>query len=258
MLNKQRVILIEDEELPRRKLKGILECQHKDMEVVGEAETTAAGWRLLEQGGIDGVFLDIHIQTESHRAGMDLAHNIKKLDDPPWIVFVTGYDEFALEAHDVQPAAYLVKPLDDAKVKKALDRIPPKLQSLRIEIAHRVPDPADQGKQRLAYAYLNPQEQILFLCTDTDSKRLRVHRVGCHQKGYEDLRGVAGTLNDWEKQLAPCGFEIPHRSYLVNTKFIDGLVPAPYKTEAYELSLRGCPHKKLPVSREYWRNGRLR
>ncbi len=248
MLIKQRVVLIEDEFLARDELKDILRREHKDVEIIGEAETTAEGWGLIEQGGVDGIFLDITILTEGKTAGIDLAHNIIKLDKPPWIVFVTAHSKYAPDCYDIHPAHYLLKPLDDAKVSKALDWVrkhyPPRI----IEIQHRVTDRF--GNSRLAVAYVDPQAEILYMCTVPNSDALRVHLVGC-----QDLLGVAGPLKDWQERLAPHGFEKIHKGHLVNLAFRGGKLPHPIRDETFQLSLKGgCPDR-LPVSRNYRRDG---
>ena len=254
MLKKQRVILVEDEHLLRDELRHIL-CRHMDIEVVGEAETTAEGRRLIERGGVDGVFLDIVIESESERAGMELAYKINLLPDPPWIVFTTAYPEYALEAHAVHPVHYLLKPLDDAKVDKALSwmrsRIsrsyPAQSASLPpiIEIKHRIPQ--NSGENRLAHAYADPITEILFVKTDQSNDTLKVHLLGCR-----DLERVAGPLKDWEERLAPYGFERIHNSCVANLRFCDGLEPHPIYNDVFQMTFTrgGCSHPQQ-VGRQY-------
>jgi two-component system response regulator LytT len=246
MIHKQRVILIEDEFLARDELKDILRRKHRDVEVAGEADNPKEGWELIERCGADGVFLDINLESGSRREGMDLAYNIARLAKPPWIVFITGYPEFALEAHDIHPAHYLLKPLDDDRVAKALGSVtrhrPPRV----IEITHRVDD--RYGNGRLAVAYVEPQAEILYVCTVPDSAALRVHLLGCH-----DLLGVAGPLRNWQERLAPYGFETIHKGHLVNLAFRAGLLPHPVRDDSFQLALKGgCPDR-VPVSRHYRR-----
>lgn len=253
MKRKQRVVLIEDEYLARDELKDVLRRRHKDIEVVAEAETAEDGWRLIERGAIDGVFLDITLETENHRAGMDLAHGINTLAAPPWIVFTTAHPEFAMEAHDVHPAHYLLKPLDDAKVAKALEEVrrhhpatPEGLPPI-IEITHRIGGNR-AGESRQALAYVDPRKELLYVCTTPDGSVLRMHLQGCR-----NLSGVTGPLRDWEDRLVPYGFDIIHRSYLVNRNFRDALQPHRIRDDARELTLKGgCPDR-LPVSRNYRR-----
>jgi DNA-binding LytR/AlgR family response regulator len=93
-----------------------------------------------------GIFLDIDIETEGKRAGLDLACRIDRLPLPrlPWLVFTTGFEEYALAAHHVRPFSYLAKPINDANVAIVLDKIRKAEQQKalkqpqhRIEIKHR-------------------------------------------------------------------------------------------------------------------------
>ncbi len=250
MMTKQRVILIEDEYLARDELKDILRRKHLNIEVVGEADTPGEGLNRIEKGGFDGVFLDINLETGSRREGMDLAYVINNLPEPPWIVFTTAYAEYGAEAFDVDATHFLLKPLDDAKVAKALERVsklhPPIPASLpsTIEIKHWMTDPF--GHKRPAVAYVDPQAEILYMCTVPNSEALRVHLIGCL-----DLLCVAGPLKDWQDRLAPYGFVDIHRGYLVNRAFRGCLQPHPFREDAYQLSLKGgCPDL-LPVRRYF-------
>ena len=241
MMNKQRVVLIEDEYLARDELKDILRRKHKDVEIVGEAETTQAGWDLIEKGDVDGVFLDINIQTESQRAGMDLAHAIQSLTQPPWIVVTTAYQDFAVEAFDADPVFYLLKPLDDAKVAKAMDRVRKRCPPKKIAIKHQVTDRF--GERRLAVEFVDPRAEILYVCTIPSSEALKVHLLGCR-----DLR-VAGPLRDWQDLLEPYCFEKIRRDCLVNLAFRGGLQPHPFRDDAVQLTLKGSCPDRLTVSR---------
>lgn len=247
MINKRRVLLVDDEFLARDELRDILKRKHRDIEVVGEAETPEDAWGLIEKGGVDGVFLDINLETGSRREGMDLAHSISHLAEPPWIVFTTALREFAVEAFGVHPAHYLVKPFEDADVARALDWVRQNRPPTRsLEIRHHTIDRF--GERKWGVEFVDPRAEILYVCTIPNSDRLRVHLLGCR-----DLLGVAGSLGDWQQCLAPYGIEKIARSHLVNRAFWGRLQPAPFKDDSRQLLLRedcGCPDP-LPVGRDF-------
>jgi len=252
MRHKKRVILVEDEIRARAELKDILRRRHRDVEVVGEAETPDEAWGLMEEGGVDGVFLDINLEAGTQREGMDLAYSINKLAKPPWIVFTTAYREFALEAFGVHPADYLLKPFEDADVAKALAWVddhypsPPSLPAT-VEISHRVADRF--GESHKVVEFVDPRAEILYVCTIPNTDKLRVHLLGCR-----DLLGVAGPLKDWKDPLAPYGIEQTHSSYLVNRAFYGSLQPDPIREDNVQLLLKtgcGCPDR-LPVGKYFW------
>lgn len=102
----------------------MLSIRYDDIEIVGEAETAKDDLLLFNQlNNIDGVFIDILLETESSRAGLDLASVLSKRDNPPWLIFTTAFEKHALEAIKTHPVDYLLKPLDASKLDTALDYV---------------------------------------------------------------------------------------------------------------------------------------
>lgn len=234
MVNKRRVILVDDEPLARVGLKNSLKCRHPDFDVVAEAESAAEAWKLVEQdGNIDGVFLDIHIQTESERAGLDLAFALNHLVDPPWIIFVTGYAEHALEAHEIHAVGYLVKPMEEAKVDSLLDWIRknrPMSRQGRISIRHRIKNGSAEYEWHTEFVDLN---EILYIHKNKSVNTVRVHLA----QGVV-LDGINATLATWENQLSQHGFLKIGKSSIVNLKLVRSLISPPAGSEAYKLSFK--------------------
>ena len=123
MSNKLRVIIIDDLPSDRDELRDIIQYYHRDIAIVGEADNTKDGWKLIEQGGIDGVFLDINFPGKEEDQGIALAHSIRKLDNPPWIALMSAKDNFAIEANPVNPVYFIEKPVDKYRVKEVLDTV---------------------------------------------------------------------------------------------------------------------------------------
>ena len=247
-MKKMRVMIVEDRPLARDELKYLLSL-HPDVEVIAECEDTASAWPLIEAGHIDGVFLDIDIETEGTRAGLDLAYRIDRLALPrlPWLVFTTGYEDYALAAHHVRPFGYLVKPLDDAKVAQVLDRIrkaqhntgKPPLK--RIEIKHKT-----MNRDEIVWCikYINPDD-ILYIQTNNNGSTVKVHLVN-----GEMLDGVHLALNKWKAAYDLPDFMQIHRSHLVNLNHVNGHKPDPYRVEGHNVTFRGCA-VELAVGKSY-------
>lgn len=250
MLKKMRVMIVEDRFLARDELKYLLSL-HPDVEVVGECEDTASAWPLIEAGNIDGVFLDIDIETEGKRAGLDLAYRIDRLSLPrlPWLVFTTGYEEYALAAHQVRPFGYLVKPLDDAKVAQVLDKIRKTEQQHnalkpapnRIEIRHKT---VNRGETVWCIKYINPDE-ILYIQTNSYGNTVKVQMV----QG-EVLDGINLPLKRWKIDYDLPDFMQIHRSHLVNLSYVNGHKPDPFKIDGHNVTFRGCA-TELAVGKNY-------
>jgi DNA-binding LytR/AlgR family response regulator len=114
----RRALIVDDEEPGRINLRLALGA-HPSWEIVGECADTAQARAFLAQHSIDVLFLDIRMPRES---GLALAHELALQATPPLVIFVTAYDTHAVEAFRVHALDYLLKPLDDADLARALAR----------------------------------------------------------------------------------------------------------------------------------------
>lgn len=252
MVDKRSVIIVDDEYWAREDLKSILKRRHPDFEVIAEAANSQDAWRLInEYPETDGVFLDIHIQAENERAGLDLAYAINRLARSPWIVFITGYQQTAVEAHRLHPAHYLLKPLDDDKVDEALDWIrkqqratlPEKVtQPKRIVVRHRITNHFDEHEWHTEF--IDPGE-IVFITKNKAANTLKIHL-----SNNKVLDGVNGTIKEWEHKYTVLGFLQIHRSHLVNLKQVRSLKPRAGENEVYKVALKDSL-SELAVGPEY-------
>ncbi|MDT9002243.1 LytTR family DNA-binding domain-containing protein [Paucibacter sp. APW11] len=113
-------LVVDDEELGRRNLCLALAEQPR-WQVLAEAPSMAAALEALRaQPQIEVVFLDIRMP---HGSGLDLARALAQLEQPPWIVFVTAFDEHAIEAFDLHALDYILKPFSKRRLEKALAHV---------------------------------------------------------------------------------------------------------------------------------------
>jgi len=106
------VLIVDDERLAREKLRGLLK-RHWNVRIAGEAKNSAEAEEMIREVRPDLVFLDIQMPGGS---GFDL---LERLEDPPFIVFVTAYDQFAIRAFEVNALDYLLKPVDPERLEGA-------------------------------------------------------------------------------------------------------------------------------------------
>ena len=247
-MKKMRVMIVEDRPLARDELKHLLSL-HPDVDVVGAFEDTACAWTLIENGPIDGVFLDIDIHSEGERAGLDLAYRIDRLPLPqkPWLVFTTGFEEHALEAYLVCPYGYLLKPLDDAKVARVLDRIRKETAKIqaplppRIEIKHKT---VNRDETVWWTKYIIPDE-ILYIQTIKESSTVKVQLVT-----GEALDGVNLALKRWKETYDLPDLMQINRSHLVNLRHVNGHKPDLFKVEGHNVTFRNSS-TELAVGKTY-------
>jgi len=113
-----RTLIVDDEPLARRHITASLAGQ-RDFEIVAEAEHGGAAIAAIEQLHPDLVFLDIQMPETS---GFDVIDAVG-VEQMPLTVFVTAYDAFAVRAFEVQALDYLLKPFDDLRFAKVLERV---------------------------------------------------------------------------------------------------------------------------------------
>jgi two-component system LytT family response regulator len=111
-----RVLIVDDEPLARSAMRRLL-APHQAIEIVGEADSTAAARAAIVAMKPDLVFLDIELGGDD---GFDL---LASLESPPSVIFVTAYAEHAVEAFAVDAVDYLLKPVDPDRLAESLARV---------------------------------------------------------------------------------------------------------------------------------------
>ena len=117
-----KVMLVDDEEIIRHGIRGTVEWEKLDMEVVGEAEDGQQGLAMLEEIHPDIIVTDIRMPFID---GLKFIEIVKKIHPEIYIVIVSGYDEFqyAQKAVNLGAYAYILKPIDLDSLNKILTRI---------------------------------------------------------------------------------------------------------------------------------------
>lgn len=211
-----RSVLIEDEELSRKRLKRLLESFQDDIEVVGEAENGVDGLALIETITPDLVFLDINLP------GLDGFQMLRNLQKQPAVIFTTASDQHALKAFDTLAIDYLLKPID----VEALGRSVEKLRKLGFQ-RQSVTGSASildillktLGVQYLRRLSCKVGDKIFIVKASeiqymqSDNKYTSIHTSG---KCYL----VDESLVDLERKLDPKDFVRIHRSTLINLAWI--------------------------------------
>jgi two-component system, LytTR family, response regulator len=195
-MTSMRVVLVDDEPLARQRLRQML-ADHADVIVTGEAEHVGEARELVRSERPDLVFLDIRMPGADGFALLEGLH----LTPMPYVVFVTAYAEHAVEAFDVEAVDYLLKPFDEERLARALERA-------RSELAKRGPQ-----RHLERFAVTAGQLTRYLAARDVDwiegcGNYARLH-VG---KGTHLVRTTLAAL---ERELDPARFTRVHRSAIV-------------------------------------------
>lgn len=199
--NARKVALVDDSPHERLLLRTMLE-RLPDIEIVGEASDLNGAKVLLEMPGLDVVFLDIELGREN---SFSLLRGAGRL---PHVVFTTVHRQFALSAFEVEALDYLVKPLREDRILRALGKLDALLGrsgTARVSIERG-------GSDR----QLVPIDSVL--AVEADGKHTIVHlAAGSHP----DRR----SLRDWESLLAKGTAERLDRSTLVMLEAVLAVKP---------------------------------
>ena len=114
-----KAILVDDEALALRRLAGLL-TELEDMEICGVFSTALEALDYIDRNPVDVVFLDISMPEMN---GMEMANRLMDRDNTVQIVFVTGYEEYAVDAFELDAADYLLKPISRERLAKTVKRL---------------------------------------------------------------------------------------------------------------------------------------
>src|SRR5690606_12975914 len=110
-----RTVLIDDEPLSREIVKSYLQG-YPDFEVVEECNDGFEGVKAIQQHRPDLIFLDIQMPKIN---GFEM---LELIDDPPAVIFITAFDEYAIRAFEANATDYLLKPFSEDRFKKAIEK----------------------------------------------------------------------------------------------------------------------------------------
>jgi two-component system response regulator AlgR len=116
-----QVLLVDDEPLARARLRTLLAgCHAPAAEVAGEAANATQAMELLRRQRFDLALLDVRMPGAD---GLALTQALRKLPEPPPVIFVTAHAEHAVEAFDLEAVDYLTKPVRQERLQQALHKV---------------------------------------------------------------------------------------------------------------------------------------
>src|SRR6478752_613617 len=122
-----RAVLVDDEQLARDEL-GYLLGQMGGIEVIGQAGNGVEALTAIDRLQPDVVFLDVQMPGLT---GFEVARRMVEAENPSHIIFVTAFDQHAIEAFEVNAVDYLLKPVDPTRLETALQRAQKRITSER-------------------------------------------------------------------------------------------------------------------------------
>jgi two-component system LytT family response regulator len=208
-----KAIVVDDERLARLELRRLLRA-HPEIEIVGEARNAAEAEKKITELRPDLIFLDVQMPA---RTGFEL---LQTLIDPPRVIFTTAFDQHALRAFEFGAVDYLLKPIEPARLARAL---------ARVFSNHNAP-PSDNA----AVAGTLSEDDQVFLKDGERCWFVRVGEIrlleseGNYARVYfgEHRPLLPRTLQVLEMRLDPKCFLRVSRRHLVNLRFIRKVDPS--------------------------------
>ncbi|WP_085830889.1 LytR/AlgR family response regulator transcription factor [Collinsella vaginalis] len=225
-----RAMIVDDEAPARSELRYLLE-QTGEIGSVTEASSVRSAIETLMNSRVDVAFLDISMPGAS---GMQLAEALRKLKTPPAVVFVTAYSDHALEAFEVDAVDYLMKPVEEDRLARAIEKVLSRVKPLPETKATSVERiPVEKGGRKV----LIPVEQIRYIMAKDDYSCIFT----------DDDRFLSTTsLAQFESKLSEFGFFRVHRRYIVNLANVEDVETTP--SGAIQLGIADM-EDRVPVSR---------
>ncbi|SDC54428.1 LytR/AlgR family response regulator transcription factor [Parafannyhessea umbonata] len=233
MLN---ALIVDDEAPARSELRYLLEETGR-VDTIREALNAREAVESLVKSKegtdqrIDVIFLDISMPKTS---GMQLAEALHKLKNPPAVVFVTAYSEYALEAFNVDAVDYLMKPVETDRLNRALDKVEAIVKPAAASHPAQERIPVEKGGRKV----LVPVDQIRYIEAKDDYSCI-------YTDGDRFLSTI--SLAKLEQKLTPHGFFRVHRGYIVNLDHVEDVEVI--SSGILQLGIKGVEEKKIPVSR---------
>lgn len=223
-MNTIKALIADDERLGRDLIQHML-ATHPDVDVISECHDGADALSKIEQHQPDLVFLDIKMPEIS---GIDVVNRLNPLASPI-VVFITAHDRYALNAFDQNAVDYLLKPFDQERFDRMLDRVRTRVtQRENSEFAERIQnmiannqDASTQIKP-LRKITIKESNRVFFVDTkDVDYFEASGNYVAIHTGPKTHL--LYESLGNMETKLDPEKFARVHRSTIINIESIKEL-----------------------------------
>ena len=237
---KIKALVVDDEPLALRGLKLRL-AAFPEIEIVGEAGNGREAVKLIKQHNPDLVFLDIQMP------GLDGFGVVRALigAPAPLFIFVTAYDKYAIDAFEANALDYLVKPVEEERLKDAIHRARDAIKSKaaasresrlvellaslsdedRDQIKELIQDPSWVDKERYSerLSFKDGSKVVMLNADDIDWIDAAGDYMCIHAQGKTHI--IRETMKTLQQRLDPARFQRIHRSAIVNIKKVKELHP---------------------------------
>jgi two-component system LytT family response regulator len=211
-----RALIVDDEKRARETIREVIKLYCPEITSVSEADSVPTAVEAIHAENPDLLFLDIRLNDGS---GFDVLKHLK--DKKPGVIFITAYEEYAIQAFKVSALDYLLKPIDpddfSAAVKRALQKINEGKFAERMDVFMKNMENASQGVKKMTLKTADSIHVINIadiVCCEADRNYTEFHLI----TGEKIV--VSRSLGEYEDMLPVESFLRVHQSFLVNVAYI--------------------------------------
>ena len=245
-----RAIVVDDEQLARQELCFLLQ-QLGGIDVVAQAGNGVEALSVIEEYQPDLVMLDVQMPGLT---GFEVARRVLEAGFELQVVFVTAFDQYAIDAFEVNAVDYLLKPVEPPRLATAVERVRKRLAAERpaarpdVEQLLQMLGDRQVRREQLAIRVedrflLVQSDEVVHASVEDDQVRVVTNSLS----GTSNYR----TLDELQARLDPAVFWRVHRSHLVNINKIKEIVP--WFSRNYILRMKDGKGSEIPVSRSQTR-----
>jgi len=234
-------IVVDDEQLACGELSYLLK-DFPEVDVIATGSNGLEAVDLIQKLEPEIVFLDVNMPGLD---GLGVVRQLReKGTDLPYFIFVTAYDQYAVEAFRLEAMDYLLKPVDKGRLAETIERARRMIQDKKAPEAGTPAQSAAPPRTRLLVRAQNRQfivdaNDVIYATIDNGLITL----VTTNLEGHSSYR----TIEDLQANLDRDMFWRVHRSFLVNINRIKEVVP--WFKSSYQLRMDDRKHTEVPVSR---------
>ncbi|MFS4467027.1 LytR/AlgR family response regulator transcription factor [Maribacter sp. 2210JD10-5] len=208
-----KAVIVEDSRLARNELKELIK-KHVQIEILGEAENVDDGYRLIQETNPDVLFLDINMPEKD---GFEL---LEMLDEVPITIFTTAFDEYAIKSFEYNALDYLLKPINAKRFAKAIAKVEASLEDKNEENVAANQERLTGNSQ----IFIKDGEKC-WLVKVGDISHFEI--VGNYTRVFfnDENPMLYKSLNQVEQKLPEKYFFRANRQQIINTNFIQNVVP---------------------------------
>ena len=226
--NEIRVVIAEDDYYTIDHLKTIID-KHDDIKVVGEAHTGKELITVVKDLKPDAIFVDIEMPQLNGMSATKIL--LEEMDEQNlFVVFITGHIGFAIEAFEICSTDYVLKPFDEERINKSIQRIRDNYTKIQQEVTT-----ISQFIKTPEKLYVKCGYELHFIdcskiyCIEKIDKKTRIFTK---DKVYE----TNDALSALEERLNPNLFIRSHKSFLINLSLVEKIIP--WGDRCYQVSFQ--------------------